>query len=215
VRGFLLLVFIFGFLPAAYAQDTLTVKRIIDGATLELNDGRTVRLIGVDCPEFKDHERNKRNAERLGIVPEHYASYARKANTFVWEVSGLMNLFRKGPYPGPYDTQLEFDEENEEIQHKDQYGRTLAYVFHYRLPYVEMEIPEGWVVEGQQGAGRNLQRTFLNASLVSSGNCTTYRRFDFPPESVADPPRVLAGKYKDKFLELEAEAKENKRGLWG
>jgi len=34
----------------AFAQN-YTVKRVIDGDTLELTTGERVRLIGIDCPE--------------------------------------------------------------------------------------------------------------------------------------------------------------------
>jgi len=40
----------------------------------------------------------------------------------------------------------------------------------------------------------------VNATIISSGVGVVYRRFDF--------------KYKEKFLELEAEAKGIERGIW-
>lgn len=33
------------------ASEQVDVKRVIDGDTVELEDGRSVRLIGVDCPD--------------------------------------------------------------------------------------------------------------------------------------------------------------------
>lgn len=35
-------------------QEEVTVKRVVDGDTIELEDGRRVRYIGMDTPELKD-----------------------------------------------------------------------------------------------------------------------------------------------------------------
>jgi len=169
-------------------KEVPTVERVIDGSTIKLSDGRTVRLIGVDCPEFKDHDRNRRNAERLGINFEHYEGYAQKSKDFVRELVGKEEVG------------LEFDEVNKSKDHKGIYGRTLAYVYRYGRPYSEWQMGEGWVVESNQGEEQNQQRIFVNATLVNAGYCTAYTRFDF--------------KYKEQFVELEQEAKEQRRGIW-
>lgn len=75
------------------------VRRVVDGDTLELADGRLVRLIGVNAPEI-DHE--ARLAEPLALE-------ARDA------VRRLLP---------PAGVRLEFD-----VERKDRHGRTLAYVF--------------------------------------------------------------------------------------
>jgi len=105
-------------LPLAYAQqDTLTVQRVIDGATLELNDGRTVRLIGIDTPEFKDQERNLRNAGKAGIDPTHYAGYAQRSKDF------LITLVEG------HAVRTEFDPINIITGHHDKHARFLAYLY--------------------------------------------------------------------------------------
>ena len=81
------------------AGEWVTVKRVNDGDTVQLTDGRRVRYIGVNAPEI-NHERN--TAEPFGFE-------ARARNI---ELLGSRRI------------RLEFD-----IERFDDYGRTLAYVF--------------------------------------------------------------------------------------
>jgi len=81
------------------AAERAKVKRINDGDTVQLADGRSVRYIGVNAPEI-DHVRN--TAQPFGFE-------ARTRNAEL--VAGKT-------------VRLEFD-----IERLDDYGRTLAYVF--------------------------------------------------------------------------------------
>jgi len=119
-----ILIFIFvGYGPnnpatrAAKTQDTLTVQRVIDGYTIELSDGRTVRLIGIDTPEFKNHERNRKNAEKFGIEFEQYESYAQKAKDFLSELVEAKEV------------RTEFDPINAITGYHNKYARFLAYLY--------------------------------------------------------------------------------------
>jgi micrococcal nuclease len=85
--------------PGALAGEWVAVKRVNDGDTVELKDGRLVRYIGVDAPEI-NHERH--TAEPFGFE-------ARRENA---------ELIRSGRL------RIEFD-----VERFDPYGRTLAYVF--------------------------------------------------------------------------------------
>jgi len=82
-----------------YANDLVTVKRVIDGDTLLLSNRERVRLIGVDTPETKHPQKP---VERFG--KEAY-------------------LFTKRMVEGK-EVRLEFD-----WQKRDKYGRLLAYVY--------------------------------------------------------------------------------------
>jgi len=177
--------------PAVLAQETYTVSRVVDGDTIILNNGERVRLIGVDTPDLRDPGRNRRNAERFGIELEHYESYAQKAKDFVQELVEREKIT------------LVFDPINEKINHRDKYGRLLAYV---KIPLVP-ELPERSIPDLDLAINvipreetHDEMYIDLNGSIVRSGHGLVYRRFDF--------------KYKDEFLELEQEAKENRRGLW-
>ena len=82
-----------------YANDLVTVKRVIDGDTLLLSNRERVRLIGVDTPETKHPQKP---VERFG--KEAY-------------------LFTKRMVEDK-EVRLEFD-----WQRRDKYGRLLAYVY--------------------------------------------------------------------------------------
>lgn len=95
---------------------------------------------------------------------------------------------------------LEFDPNNKYINHKDKYGRLLAYV------YVKTGengvggcIPassENWIYrEFEDG-----EYLFFNATMVSSGYARAYTKSPF--------------KYMNEFRRYEREARENHRGLW-
>ena len=80
------------------------VKDVIDGDTIELEDGRLVRYLCIDTPELRHRE-----GKRWAYDPQPFAEEARALNRKL--VQG-----RK--------VRLEFDQ-----QRKDRFGRLLAYVF--------------------------------------------------------------------------------------
>ncbi len=81
-----------------------TVRRVVDGDTLVLENKERVRLIGVDTPETK-HPRK----------PVEY--YGREATAFIKRMAQGKRV------------RLEFDQANAHIGHEDKFRRTLAYVF--------------------------------------------------------------------------------------
>jgi len=121
----------------------LTVARVTDGDTVVLSDGRKVRLLGIDTPELNDPARNRRNANRTETDFETVQAFAYKATVFV-----------KGLIEGK-EVRLEYDDVNIKIDHKDKYGRTLAYIYR--------------VSDGM----------FVNAEIVKQGYGFAYTRFPF------------------------------------
>ena len=113
---------------------TLQIGKILDGDSFYLNDGREVRLIGVDCPEYKDQERNKRNAKTLGIDSVRYASYALKAKNFLSQLT-------QGK-----EVRTEIDPINAITGHHDKYQRFLAYVYVDDMMINAALINEGYCV---------------------------------------------------------------------
>ena len=81
------------------AAELATVRRVNDGDTVELADGRSIRYIGVNTPEI-DHKH--KTADPFGLEAR---------------------AFNAGLVEGKV-VRLEFDQERQ-----DGYGRTLAYVF--------------------------------------------------------------------------------------
>jgi len=98
---FFLTVFFSGFLSGRplLAHEWFYVKRVNDGDTIVLADGRHIRYIGINTPEI-DHENKK--AESFGYEAKNYNKTLVLSKT----------------------VRLEFDKETH-----DRYGRTLAYVF--------------------------------------------------------------------------------------
>ncbi|MFO7708974.1 MAG: thermonuclease family protein [Desulfobacterales bacterium] len=94
--SFLLLAILAG---GADAGEWAAVRRIADGDTIELADGRLVRYLGIDAPEIH-HE-------------------AGTAQPFGFEARA-----RNREWVGPRKVRLEVDTERFDV-----YGRTLAYVF--------------------------------------------------------------------------------------
>jgi micrococcal nuclease len=85
--------------PAHPADTGYPVKWVVDGDTIVLNDGRKIRYLGINAPEL----------EHDGHRTEPFAEEAKRFNAALVD--------RK-------EVRLEFDGER-----RDQYGRTLAYVF--------------------------------------------------------------------------------------
>lgn len=79
----------------------VSVSRIVDGDTLQLADGRKVRLIGVNAPEVR--HRNK-PGEPLGDEA------SRAVNAFIYQARGRVQL-------------------GYEVDREDHYGRLLAHVY--------------------------------------------------------------------------------------
>jgi len=81
-------------------QERVEVKRVIDGDTIELSDGRRVRYIGIDTPE-KGYEKEKKD--------ECFAYQASEKNRNLVEGKNVELL--------------------KDISATDKYGRLLRYVF--------------------------------------------------------------------------------------
>jgi len=87
----------------AFRGESYVVKRVIDGDTIQLQNGKFVRYIGIDTPETRKRVRGVWLYE-----PEPYSLDAKKLNS---ELVGGGRV------------ELEFDSEE-----YDKYGRWLAYV---------------------------------------------------------------------------------------
>jgi micrococcal nuclease len=149
------------------ASESLTVTRVISGDMLELSNGETVRLIGVEIP----------------------ASFKKEATEFTRKLVAGKHV------------RLEYD-----VQRKDKYGRTLAYV---HVDIGGEEIIRN-IKTGKMSSAWQEVWIFLNEAIIREGYAQV-----MPPahdEAGQDvPPNV---KYQDLFVKREKEARENKRGVW-
>ncbi|WP_226664225.1 thermonuclease family protein [Microbulbifer aggregans] len=84
------------------ADELVALRRVVDGDTLRLKDGRRVRLIGVNAPEI--------------------AHGSRRAQPLARESKEFVERFLAGG-----DLELVYDRDR-----RDKYGRVLAHVYNYR-----------------------------------------------------------------------------------
>ena len=92
--------------------DRVSVIRVVDGDSFQIDTGEEVRMIGIDCPEMTDSDKFYRQAEGLHMDARKLREIAQKAAAFS---SSL--LYGK-------EVRLEFDAERH-----DKYDRLLAYVY--------------------------------------------------------------------------------------
>lgn len=96
----------------SYDYNDILVKRVVDGDTIQLENGEKVRLIGIDTPEMHESEKLFRDS--------------RKANKDVREIKELGERayqFTRKLLEGKR-VRLELD-----VEKRDKYSRLLAYVF--------------------------------------------------------------------------------------
>lgn len=101
---FLILVFLISGCLQGAPNKEYRVKQVIDGDTIELDNGQMVRYIGIDTPETR-----KRQGKGWVYAPEPYAEKAQEFNRRLVEGK---------------EVRLEFD-----VQKKDKYNRLLVYCF--------------------------------------------------------------------------------------
>lgn len=128
-------------------QPSLQVERVIDGDTFELSGDRTVRLIGIDSPEKYMSDKLRRDARRTGRDIKVIQALGRKASQYAKQ------LVEGKP------VELEFDPANGADDHRDRYGRILAYI---------------WVLD-DGGNGRYR----VNDRLIRDGYAYAYTQYPF------------------------------------
>ena len=188
--------------PVAWAGENVAVKRIVDGDTIELADGRLVRYIGVNAPEI-NHERN--TAEPFGFEAR----------------------MRNAELVGGHRIRLEFDAER-----LDAYGRTLAYVFLpdgsmvnekllraglsyclYKMPNVKYE---GRLLKAQRdamqariGLWSDWREAETKARYIGNRNSRRFHLSSCPEvKRISTPNRILFSKRWDAFWAGYAPSKE-------
>lgn len=88
------------------------ISRVIDGDTMVLSDGRRVRLIGVDTPEVYYSEKLLKDSKKTGKDVKTIQAMGRQASAFTKDLCRGKKV------------RLEYD-----VDLKDRYNRTLAYVY--------------------------------------------------------------------------------------
>jgi len=168
-----------------YDYKNIKVKRVIDGDTLQLENGERVRLIGIKAPPI-DMEEARKEVMATGQDLETITKMGQEATKF------LKRLGLSGR-----EVRLEFD-----VQERDKYGRLLAYIY---IPIIRdfttRIMAPSWQNIYIPLDDKGKYEQFLNAYILAMGYATP----------MTSPPNV---KYAELFKELYEEAREQKRGLW-
>ncbi|MBI3316410.1 MAG: thermonuclease family protein [Candidatus Omnitrophica bacterium] len=138
--------------PIQMYGDDITLKRALDGETLELTDGRVIRLIGVAT-----------NNVQLILSERFKASYRQMQSMSLSSLSAqAMNFMDTNVGQRPLI--LSFDSSNAGTSHFDENGRLLAYVW-YSL-HLKADPASS---QGEKGLGYQTQDRLLNSELIKMG----------------------------------------------
>jgi micrococcal nuclease len=113
---FFLISFILLSSTQSYAQQPITVTKIVDGDTLKINykgQKESIRLIGIDTPESRINRKTKKDAKRSGQDIETIIAMGKRATAYVESIVKRGDLIT-----------IELD-----VQERDRYGRLLCYVY--------------------------------------------------------------------------------------
>lgn len=138
---------IFFLMTAAADASVLTVKKVVDGDTLELSDGKMVHLIGIDAPENIANEKAEIFARNSGRDVKDIIAKGKESEKFLKKLLEGKQV------------RLEFDTVRE-----DKKGNLLAYVFVVSDPKGKKDPGS---TEGVAFADNG--DVFVNATMVKSG----------------------------------------------
>ena len=130
--------------------EVYTVKRVVDGDTIELSNGETVVFIGIDAPENAANKKARQMAEISGQDINVIISRGQEAARFVERY-----------LPPGTEVFLEYD-----TQERDNYKRLLAYVF-LRAPDLKVVMNTD-TVHFKNG----VPHIFLNSQIIKEGYAT-------------------------------------------
>lgn len=181
-----------------YDYNNILVRKVVDGDTIELENGERIRLIGIDTPEMYESDKLFRDVQRTGQDIKTIQNMGREAYEFTKQLCEGKRV------------RLEFD-----LEKRDKYDRLLAYVFipvcgtnwlqvsdgvvkkHIAKDDGSLHVEDSFDVECFKG----LYAVNLSGYIIQYGYA----------QPMIIPPNL---KYAELFRKLYQEAKENRRGLW-
>lgn len=106
-----------------YNYNDILAKRVVDGDTVQLENGERVRFIGIDTPEMHESDKLYRDSQRTQQDINTIKELGRRAYKFTKELVEGKRI------------SLEFD-----VEKYDKYDRLLAYVYLKDGTFVNAEI---------------------------------------------------------------------------
>lgn len=106
-----------------YNYADIVVRRVVDGDTIQLEDGQRVRLIGIDTPEMHESSKLYRDSQRSGQDVKTIKGLGERAYQFTRKLVEGKRV------------SIEFD-----VEKYDRYNRLLGYVYLKDGTFVNAEI---------------------------------------------------------------------------
>ncbi len=107
----------------SYNYEEILVKRVVDGDTIQLENGERLRLIGIDTPEMHDSSKLYRDSRKTNQDVETIKKLGKKSYEFTRSLIEGKRI------------RLEFD-----VEKHDKYSRLLGYVYLKDGTFVNAEI---------------------------------------------------------------------------
>jgi micrococcal nuclease len=150
----------FIFISLSSLAEPAFIKRVVDGDTLHLRDGRKIRLIGIDTPEIHKSHKLDKDAIRSHQDKKTIQELGKRSSDFVKRLIQSKHV------------EIKTDPLN---SNPDKYGRTLAYIWFdcskpptEYLQYLKIK-DEPWIP----------QKLMLNRVLIQCGYANAYTNFPF------------------------------------
>ncbi len=169
---------------AADTSKLFVVSKIVDGETLELENGDKVRMIGYKIPRVGDKKPAEMGRDRMWYDSMFIGKNSSAAKGFLMDRT-------KGK-----TVQLQFDPATESTNYRDKKGRLLAYVW---LRELELSVEQDWLVADMDRHPYGYP-VLLNACMVRGG-------YGYTDES-------MPWDYVREFRMLQNEAAQSGRGIW-
>lgn len=199
-----LLLLFFLYAPHRLAADNeLAIQKVIDGETIELNDGRKVHLIGVNTTEVIPVLKN-----RFKLSPEKIASLPiqtinANAMTYIEKHAKGKNII------------LSFDPSHKAHNYLDSQGRLLAYVWYTTYYSVSAEMQGEANYLGIKAQDRLLNQEIIMLGLALTDDSSKFLQKNSFLEAEKDAARARFGFWKtaaDIYRDMMKQAKHAQFG---
>lgn len=156
----LILICILQISASAYSEvTTAKVSKVLDGSTIQLENGEIVKMLGVETPR----EDNASFAKELKINPAVYKQHTKKSVNF------LKKLVEKKEVVLLYD----------ETGDQDVQGRKLAYIFGRAQTNQYVDFSKSLWIRTYEKLKDGKSHLNINATVIQSGHGFIHKKYPF------------------------------------